>query len=282
MILIDYNGIAISNVLAMKMNVEEDMVRHMILNSIRLHVKKNGAKYGNVVICCDAGNYWRKTKFPHYKANRSASKETDKVDWEELYRIIELVLSEITENFPYKVIRIDTLEADDIIAGLIEYTQQFGNHEDVLIISGDKDFAQLQKYNNVAQYAPVQRKWIREDKPLEHLAQHILEGDRVDGIPNVLSDDHCLAHGVRQTALREDKKKALLADPKALGDEVYRNYLRNKTLIDLGEIPRSAVDDIINNFTEQNYDGSSSKILNYLINKRCRNLIEVAGDFTHG
>lgn len=286
MILIDYNAIAISNVLAMikqhRIQVEEDLIRHMILNSIRGHVKKHGAEYGGVVICCDAGNYWRRDKFKYYKDARKKSRDDDGVDWEDLFRIIEMVLSEITEHFPYKVIRIDTLEADDIIAALVDYTQEFGQWEPVLIISGDKDFAQLQKYSNVKQYSPVQRKWITEKDPVKFLEEHILIGDRIDGVPNVLSADNCLADGIRQTALREKALKALLEDPKSMGEQIYKNYQRNKLMIDLGEIPESARVETINSFTSQTYDGSASNILNYLISKRCKQLMECAGDFTNG
>lgn len=53
------------------------------------------------------------------------------------------------------------MEADDIINSLVEYTQEFGNYEKVMIISGDKDFAQLQKYSNVDQYSPITKSLLK-------------------------------------------------------------------------------------------------------------------------
>jgi len=150
MILIDYNAIAISNVVAMKMEVEEDMVRHMILNSIRMHRVKNKAKYGEIVICCDGFKNWRKDAFPPYKHKRKDARKESKMDWKELFRITNMVQQEIKDNFPYKVVDVAECEADDVIGVLVEQTQEFGQHEEVMIISGDKDFAQLQKYENVA------------------------------------------------------------------------------------------------------------------------------------
>ena len=279
MILIDYNGIAVSNAVAMGLGVDEDTIRHMILNSIRIHRVKHNAKCGEVVICCDARNYWRRDDFPAYKHSRKKAMSASKLDWTELFRVIEMVLKELEENFPYKVIRIDRCEADDIIGELCEYTQEFGQYEKVMIISGDKDFAQLQKYDNVAQYAPVQRKFIKEDNPKQFLDEHVLKGDTSDGVPNVLSADDCFVEGTRQTPLRKKLFDQLVADPKALGEEVYRNIQRNRRLIDLSETPDSLKKDIINSFTSQDPSANKGKVLNYLIDKRCRLLTEIAGDF---
>jgi hypothetical protein len=281
-ILIDYNGVAVAGAISGARygnDQGEDSIRHSILNSIRTHRAKHVAKCGEVVICCDARNYWRKESFPQYKAKRKQAMDDSKQDWDELFRCIELVLNELQDNFPYKVVRVDRCEADDIIGVLCEQTQDFGKYEQMMIISGDKDFAQLQKYSNVQQYAPVQRKFIKEDNAQEFLAEHILTGDRIDGIPNVLSADNCFVEGTRQTPLRQPVIKKLLADPQSMGPDVARNILRNKRLIDLSETPDPLKREIINNYDSQDASANSGKVLNYLIDKRCRLLTEVAGDF---
>ena len=278
MILIDYNAIAISNVVAMKMEVEENMVRHMILNSIRMHRVKNKAKYGEIVICCDGGKNWRKDVFPQYKFKRKDARKESKMDWKELFRITNMVQQELKDNFPYKVVEVDECEADDIIGVIVEQTQQFGQHEPVMIISGDKDFAQLQKYDNVAQYSPVQKKFIKTDSPRKQLMELILKGDTSDGVPNVLSGDNVFIDGVRQTPLRQNKIDQLINDPKSMGEEIYRNYLRNKKLIDLSETPESVRKEIIYNYSnQQKRDGK--KVLPYLVEKRCRMLLESVEEF---
>lgn len=278
MILIDYNAIAISNVVAMKMEVEEDMVRHMILNSIRMHRVKNKAKYGEIVICCDGFKNWRKDAFPPYKHKRKDARKESKMDWKELFRITNMVQQEIKDNFPYKVVDVAECEADDVIGVLVEQTQEFGQHEEVMIISGDKDFAQLQKYENVAQYSPVQKKFIKTDTPRKQLMELILKGDTSDGVPNVLSGDNVFVEGVRQTPLRQNKIDQLINDPKSMGEEIYRNYLRNKKLIDLAETPESVRKEIIYNYNNQKVS-DRGKVFPYLVDKRCRMLLESVEEF---
>lgn len=279
MILIDYNAIAISNVVAMKMEVDENMIRHMILNSIRMHRTKHKAKYGEIVICSDGGKNWRKDVFPQYKFKRKDARKESKMDWNELFRITNMVQQELKENFPYKVVEVDECEADDIIGVICELTQEFGKHEPIMIISGDKDFAQLQKYDNVAQYAPVQKKFIKTDTPRKQLMELILKGDTSDGVPNVLSGDNVFVDGIRQTPLRQNKIAELINDPKSMGEEIYRNYLRNKKLIDLSETPESVRKEIIYNYEQQDQWDNKGKVFPYLIDKRCRMLLESVEEF---
>ena len=162
MILIDYSAIAISNIVTQKLDIQEDMVRHMILNSIRMYRSKFKEKYGEVVIAGDAGNNWRYGAFPQYKAARKKNRKDSKLDWQEIFRIINLVWEELGENFPYKTIKVDGCEADDIIGVLAQNTQEFGRHEEVMIISSDKDFAKLQKYKNIAQFSPMTKKLLKK------------------------------------------------------------------------------------------------------------------------
>lgn len=279
MILIDYNAIAISSVVAMKMDPEENMARHMILNSIRMHRVKHKAKYGEVVICCDGGKNWRKDVFPQYKFKRKDARKESKMDWNELFRITNMVQQELKDNFPYKVVEVDECEADDIIGVLVDQTQEFGQHEDVMIISGDKDFAQLQKYGNVAQYSPVQKKFIKIDTPRKQLMELILKGDKDDGVPNVLSGDNVFVEDVRQTPLRQKVLDELIKDPKSQGEEIYRNYLRNKKLIDLSETPETVREEIIYNYMRQDKTDLKSNVFPYLVEKRCRLLLENVEDF---
>lgn len=149
MIIIDYSGVSIAPIAMGVAGVDENLIRHMILNSIRMYRNKFKDKYGEIVIVADGGGNWRKKVYPEYKGNRSKNREESKIDWEEAFRIIGMVRDELRDNFPYKVIHQWGCEADDTIAELVKWTQEFGNHEEVMIVSADKDFKQLQKYNNV-------------------------------------------------------------------------------------------------------------------------------------
>ena len=173
----------------------------------------------------------------------------------------------------------DGCEADDVIAQLALETQEFGKYEPVMIISADGDFKQLQVYKNVKQFSPMTKKHVVEPNPRTYLAEHILKGDAGDGIPNVLSDDNVFVDGRRQGILSAKKKAALLDDPRALGDEIYRNYQRNQQLIDLTNCPESVKESIINNFEQQDPWGNRPKVFPYLVQKRCKLLIECVGEF---
>lgn len=279
MILIDYNAIAISNVVTQRLDMDENLIRHMILNSIRLYRKKHKAQFGEVVITTDGFKNWRKEVFPQYKFKRKSSRDTSSIDWNELFRITNLVYEELEENFPYKTIKHDRCEADDVIGVLCEYTQEFGNWEKTLIVSSDKDFVQLQKFDNVYQYSPMKKKMLKEPNPRLQLMELVLKGDVSDGVPNVLSPDNVFVDGSRQTPLSAKKKQALIDDQMSLGDEVYRNFQRNKILIDLSSTPEQFKKEIINNYESQDKTENKKKVMNYLIKKQCRYLLEDTGDF---
>jgi membrane-associated HD superfamily phosphohydrolase len=282
MILIDYSGIAIAPVVmgAVKAD-DEDLIRHMILNTIRMYRQKF-KQYGEVVVVGDAGGNWRKEVYPQYKVKRNKHREESKIDWDVAFKNINKVFDEITEYFPYKTIKQWGCEADDSIAEIVKWTQEFGNYEEVMIVSSDKDFKQLHKFPNVHQYSPIIKKLIKVDNPRLTQLEHFITGDAGDGVPNCLSPDNSFADGIKQNTLTAKKKAALMEDPRALGDEVYRNYLRNVKMIDLtetSECPENVKKDIINKFVEQDPRDNKSKVMNFFIKNQCRGLLEVIEEF---
>ena len=279
MILIDYNAIAISNVVTQKLDIDENLVRHMILNSLRMYRSKYKNKFGELVICTDGKKNWRYDVFPNYKFKRKDARKESKMDWNELFRITNMVLEEIKENYPYKVVEHERCEADDIIAAICENTQEFGKHELVLIVSSDKDFVQLQKYDNISQYSPMKKKFIKEEHPRKQMIELILKGDQADGIPNVLSNDDVFVEGIRQTPLRKNIIEELTKDPLSMGKEIYRNYQRNYKLINLSMTPDLVKEEIIYNYESQKPPTDKKMVFNHLVAKRCRMLLENVEDF---
>ena len=282
MILIDFSAIAVANIAVQKLN-EEGMIRHMILNTLRMYRKKFKSEYGELVLACDGPNNWRKSVYPEYKASRRKSRDESSFDWDTAFTIMNNVREEIKENFPYKVLHVDGCEADDIIATLVENSQEFGQYEEIMIVSGDKDFAQLQKYDNVKQFSPVQKKYIEEKNPRAFLVEHIMRGDASDGVPNVLSADDVFITGQRQTPLSAKKMTALIED---LDDgellyaaSWYRNYCRNKKMIDLSETPQDIKNEIIKEFNSQDQWHNKGMVFPYLINKNMKMLIESVQEF---
>ena len=278
MIIVDINQIMISNLMVTinrdNLKLSEDLVRHMVLNSLRGHNKKFRKEYGEMVIACDSGNVWRRQAFPNYKAGRKANREKSEHDWTMIFDILSKVKNEIKEFLPYKVIELETAEADDIIAVLCRRT-----NEKVLILSGDKDFIQLHN-DRIKQYNPVLNKFVGQDEnPSLYIREHILKGDRSDGIPNVLSDDNVFIEGRRQRPLSKKKIEAWCNEiVPTFNDEEQKNYERNKTLIDLNCVPKELEDKINREF--ENFEvATRDKILGYFINKKLKTLIESIDEF---
>jgi hypothetical protein len=275
MLLIDYNGIAIGNISAQKLAIEENLLRHTILTTIVKYRNKFKAYADNTIVICDGGGNWRKDTFPEYKGVRHASRDESTIDWKELFRISDLLLTEMKENLPWKIFKHRGCEADDVIAQLVYNTEEFGKHEDIMIISADKDFIQLQTNKNVKQFSTVTKKLVTDPNPHEYMKNHVLGGDGGDGVPNVLSDDKCFIERRRMVPLTKKKRELLLADPHALGEEVYKNYLRNKKMIDLTQCPEDVKHMIISDY-DSYFDEKKNKrkVMTYLTQKRCRMLLE--------
>ena len=285
MIILDFSSIAIANVFSQNSRggISEDMLRHQILNSIRMHHIKYRAKYGKTIIACDGGS-WRKDYYPEYKANRKTTREASTLDWANIYEILNKIRDELTEFMPYQVLQVRKAEADDIIATLVETTQEFGSYEPVMIISADKDFLQLQKYNNVDQFSPVTKKLISDKNPERYLAEHIFRGDSGDGVPNVRSADKVFVENGRQTPISSKKIEEWFAAYKngtieqILTSDEYRNFIRNSKMIDLAKIPEEITENILTAYREAPLVGNA-KVFNYLVSKRCTLLIECAEEF---
>ena len=258
--------------------VDETLVRHMILNTIRTYVKKFKATHGpEVVIACDNKNYWRRDIFPFYKAGRKKARDASGHDWPAIFDCLSNIREELKLHSHYKVVSVDTCEADDIIATL---TQKFSSTQKIMILSSDKDFAQLQRYPGVEQYSPILKKFIKEPLPLAQLKQLIIRGDKGDGVPNILSADSCIVDGVRQKAITEVKIISWMnQEPKDFcTEEMLRNYSRNEAMIDLSKIPVHLQEQILDTYESATVE-TKQKFMNYLIANRLKNLIEVIDEF---
>ena len=285
MLLVDFNQVVISNFMTQVGNhtnipLDEGLLRHMILNTIRLNRNKFADKYGEMVICCDSKKYWRRDVFPYYKASRKKDREASGVDWNTMFNTLSTVRQELIDTFPYKTLIVEGAEADDIIGTLVHKYNQY--EKDILILSSDKDFMQLQIYNNVNQYSPVHKKFIRTADAELYLKEHIIKGDRGDGIPNVASPDSVFVTGGRQRPMRK-KLIEQIANTNVLtagdvSEEIKRNFARNKQLVDLSETPEELQDEIVSAYT--NYDMKDrSGLFNYFVNNKLKNLMENLSEF---
>lgn len=283
MIIIDYSAIAIAAIFSQDrpQDIEEGLIRHMILNRIRTYNLKFREKYGQTVIACDGGS-WRKQAFAQYKAGRKKTRDASPLDWKEFFRLINLVRNELDENFPYPVVYVENAEADDIIAVLSQSTQEFGQNEPVVIVSADKDFLQLHRYSNVKQFSPMKRDFITVEDPLFYRFEHICKGDSSDGVPNILSPDNTFTDGLRQKPMRAKVIQEWYQSKddleSVMDTETLRNFHRNREVIDLDYIP-AEIKDAIHKATAAQASKPKKDILNYLITSRCNMLVEAAQDF---
>ena len=279
MIIIDMNQITVAS-LMMHLNMtkskepDENIVRHMILNSVRMYRTQFTEEYGEVVLAYDSKHYWRRDFFPNYKASRRKGREKSDLDWDAIFEVLNKIKAEFKDNLPYKYLEVYGAEADDIIATLVK-----NKKEPIMIVSGDKDFIQLQKYSDVNQFSPILKKYVNGYNPDTYIKEHILKGDTSDGVPNVLSPDNTFVDGLRQKPLTKKKIESWLnANIDDLPDEVKRNYQRNETLISLDKIP-SELETEINEVYDNAPCGNRSKLLNYFIQSRLKNLTETIGEF---
>ena len=283
MILLDFSNIIVGSIMVAhkipnEERTSEDFIRHLVLNSVRNYRTKYKAKFGEIVVCTDNMSSWRKVEYKYYKAHRKIKREKqDKegMDWSALFQTINKNILEIDEFFPYKVVSVPHAEGDDVIAVLAALER-----EKSIIISSDKDFIQLQKYQEVRQWSPLQKKFIKGD-PVESLYDKTSRGESGDGVPNILSsDDTFITEGKRQTPVTKKKMELWRGKkPEEFCNEVMlRNYHRNKTLVDLGETPKSIRINILNQYDNQEA-GDRSKLWNYFIDKRLKNLMDVIDEF---
>lgn len=282
-ILIDLNQVLISNLMQQinsnpKVKLDENLIRHMVLNSLRSYSRQFRSKYGEIVVACDSKKYWRRDVFPFYKAHRKKDREKSEFDWHLIFETLNKIRDELKENFPYRVIEVEGAEADDVIGVL---TARLAPHQEILILSSDKDFVQLQKYPNVSQYSPILKRFVKTEDPQQYIREHIIRGDRGDGIPNFLSPDNTFVAGERQKVISKKKLTEWIdADPKEFctTDIMLRGYKRNQMLVDLDYIPEEIKIQIAVSY-DSIKPANKQKMLTYFIENRLKNLIEVIDEF---
>jgi len=288
MILIDLNQILLAGIIPQITNqknvtVDEGLVRHLTLNILRYNIKMFKEKYGDTILCCDNRKYWRKAVFPHYKASRKKSREKSDLDWKFIFDSLGTIKEELKSYLPYKILDVEDAEADDIIGTLAPILVKT---EDVLILSSDGDFVQLQAHNlpieagfKIKQYNPSLKKYVESDDPIRDLKEKIINGDRGDGIPNILSPDDTFVNEQRQKTMTKDRLQKFMTEELDQYDTTSQiGFTRNKMLIDFACIPKDLHDRII--YTYENIKPAPrAKLLDYFIAMKLKNLMEVIEDF---
>ena len=297
MILVDYSQVALAAILTFQRELKgtesevKNLIRHVTLSTIKSYKKKYGKDHGEMVICCDGRKYWRKEYFEHYKASRKKNRDASDLDWKLIFDTLSEMREDLRNYFPYRVIHVDRAEADDVIAVMAKYLQdnlliQEGLVEEpqkILILSSDKDFKQLQLYPTVKQWSPMQKKYITASKQeiRDFMVEHIVKGDTGDGIPNIFSKDDVFVIGERQKVCSAKRLAEFIENGEAAcrNDEEKRNYARNQALVDFSFIPDDVQQSIIDAYLNTKPNNDKMKIMNYLMENRCRLLLDEIEDF---
>ena len=298
MILVDYSQVALSAILTFQRELKgtesevKNLIRHVTLSTLKSYKKKYGKEYGQLVICCDGRKYWRREFFQQYKAARKKARDASDLNWQLIFDTLSEMRDDIKEHFPYRVIHVDRAEADDVIATMAKWVQtnelvQQGLMEEpqkVLILSSDKDFKQLQAEWDVNQWSPMQKKYVTATKReiRDWMIEHIVKGDSGDGVPNILSpDDVFLLDGVRQKPVSAKRLQEFieLGFDACRNDEERRNWHRNSTLVSFEHIPKDVEDEIVQTYLNNKPKGDKMAVMNYLIQHRCRLLLDELDDF---
>lgn len=254
-ILIDVNqivfGVLVSN-FQHNSTPDINLIRHSIISRfLDIHIRFSEI-YGDIVLCYDSNKYWRKGFFINYKSSRKEDRQKSSINWQELFDLSNILKNEFSKYLPYKLLCIDNAEADDIIAVLCK--NNISNNSYNLIVSGDKDFKQLQKSKNTHIYNPQTQKLIyaNPDEACLYLKEHIIRGDRSDGIPNILSPDNSFVDNIRQKPITKKNIEKWIVqkdlDICAESTDIQYNYNRNQILIDFDYIPKELSQLILNIF----------------------------------
>lgn len=297
MILVDYSQVALSAILTFQRELKgsdsevKNLIRHVTLSTIKSYKKKYGKEYGEIVIACDGRKYWRREVFEHYKAGRKKARDASDLNWTLIFDTLSEMRDDLREHFPYRVIHVDRAEADDIIAIMTKWAQEnalvqeglFTEPQKILILSSDKDFKQLQLYPNVKQWSPMQKKYVTASKQeiRDFMVEHIVKGDAGDGVPNILSPDDVFVSGERQKPMSAKRLAEFIEKGVSAcrGDHEIRNWYRNKTLVAFDQIPEDVFKSVVDAYIENKPKGDRMSIMQYLIDNRCRLLLDDIEDF---
>ena len=292
LIITDFSGTILSNLFVHlghsngKNELDENTLRHMVLNTLRSYEKKYGSDYGEMVIAMDSrAGYWRKQVFPYYKASRKTSLEASPLDWENIFVSLNKIREELKTYFSWRIIDVEGAEADDVIGVL---TRRFGTDlvmgfgQKILILSSDKDFIQLHHYGNVRQFSPLKKKYISHPSPVAYLREHIIRGDVGDGVPNFMSPDDCLVVKSRQTPVSTKKLLEWVKHPQPPetlnNDRLLRGWKRNQQLIDLTFTPKH-IEEAINKQYDAQEGKKSGDLFSYFMEHRMKEMMSEIHDF---
>ena len=262
--------------------ITEIDVETVIFNTIRTNVRRFKDKYPDIVICIDSKEkYWRCDYSYYYKGTRKANRSKTGLDYETIFAGLANTIESLRKFFPYKVIEVSRIEADDIIGYL---SKSLCQTRPVMIVSADGDFTQLHN-KNVKQYSPILKKQIghKHGSGRNDLLMKIIKGDRKDCVSNIKSaSDHLLVNAnnsINQTAIRAKWLEECMADPESVcTPEEYKRFKENEKLLNLKLTPEEYTVKIQEEYQKMP-KGNKPAIYNFFMRKSMIYLIDKVDEF---
>lgn len=299
-LLFDFNNLAIRNFFGCKeitedlSNIPWNLWKYNVFNSIYATICKF-RDVEEVILAIDDTNSWRKSFYKRYKESRKEKKKESKIDWSELYTMMNSLISELKHYMPFKVIKVKSAEADDIIGVLVK---KFKNK--CVIIARDEDYFQCFGRNkNLVIYDPIsQKKYTKEDFPdvKKFLMKLIFCGQAKDDIPNIITpNDWGLTEstkGKKRPGFGEKSFEKIQDDVKNFIDNGYKNKYygevnlrenlrRNRILIDFDKIPNTVVDRILSAYNRSHNLPPLNNIYLWFEKYQMRSFIEDVHNITN-
>jgi len=215
----------------------------------------------------DKSKIWRKLYWSRYKESR---KKDNKINWSDVFDHYMSFMSELKDNFPFKILRNPNAEGDDIIGTIVQNSPQ--KHH---IVSVDKDFMQLYEKDRVTIYSPLKQAEMKHPSPEHFIIEQCLLGQSKDDIFNIKTPlDH--PQGKRKPGF----------GPKALEKVVsygWKTWLKdnnleerfefNRNLMDFKRIPKSLQKSIMNMYKIKDFP-HPDKMYKYIEKKNWNHFLD--------
>jgi hypothetical protein len=253
-LLVDFNNLLFRTLFAKDVaiktpNPNYDLWRYLLYESVYLQIKHIRAT--EVVLAVDDPNSWRKSYFSRYKESRKSKREKQELDWKFVFNEMDSYLRDLKHHMPFKVIKVRSAEADDVIAVI---AQTMSSGEKCVISSNDEDYLQLCS-KKVKIWNPTKRKFVHHNRPRQFLLEKILMGQSKDDIFNVKTPSDYPVGKRKPPMGPETVKKVLAGDVKKwLRENDYvGNFKRNQVLIDFNHIPVTIKNRVLDAYDQYNF-----------------------------
>jgi len=232
--------------------LKEDMgfFYHIFLNKINYLIMN----YGPLILCHEGkhSTKWRRDIYNGYKANRDERKEQ-----EEYKVLLETfpILEELLNNYPVKQIKVDGMEADDVIYAIATYECKTNPDEEIEIISTDKDLIQIKNHcSNVEIFNPIRSVHYESNENIVY--EKAICGDSSDNIP-----------GLHRVGIKTFEKmlndKELWNKKMANGNkEIFETFVK---IVDLSKFPKEKHEEAIALYKATDYNKFEPNNIEYFL-----------------